>query len=288
MVIAIAVAVECESNEFLEEAFGGCIIYVSRYSLFLWNIFFCAKVVNGCLWCKTSQWFHAQSSVPESSKLVRCPYGINQSFCFCSSVVVVVVAGIWSLVWLLRQRFRLSCKPIVGWEQCESFAFVSIKVYGLLNKWNYACAVIVLLFDYALSVIISSSPYSFSFAFLHAATNWTNFFFRKKSRCSQRTLFFSRVLRRFFIANVFFCFVFMNKSVFYMYLLFWLWICGIGSSILVLNLILPFFVCPVFRKCGCVRLWVHFTDAILCDECVNIVRYDRCDDRVNLSFASHL
>lgn len=100
-------------------------------------------------------------------------------------------------------RAQMCVKPIVklndeDGERMGEFCVISIKVYGLLNKWNYACAVIVLHFDYALSVIISRTrTYSFSFAFLHAATNQLIFFFLSCRSLSLASLSLLVALRLF-------------------------------------------------------------------------------------------
>lgn len=184
---------------------------------------------------------------------------------------------LWFCFFCLAGHYLLGCDKgfvyvCARWFRGHKICVVSIKLYGLLNKWNYACAVIVLLFDYALSVIISRSRIPFHSHFCMLQPIEQIFSFEKNLGAHSAHFFFSRVLRRFFIANVFFCFVFMNKSVFYMYLLFWLWICGIGSSILVLNLILPFLFAQFFVSvdvCACEYIsptqYYVMNASILCD-----------------------
>lgn len=72
---------------------------------------------------------------------------------------------------LLWQRLNGMYPFVRNSERERVVCVVSIKVYGLLNKWNYACAVIVLPFWLCAIRHRFSQSYPFSFAFLHATTN---------------------------------------------------------------------------------------------------------------------
>lgn len=117
---------------------------------------------------------------------------------------------LWFCFFCLAGHYLLGCDKgfvyvCARWFRGHKICVVSIKLYGLLNKWNYACAVIVLLFDYALSVIISRSRIPFHSHFCMLQPIEQIFSFEKKNLCAHSAHFFlSRFAPFFRIANVFF------------------------------------------------------------------------------------